>query len=294
MNKPHDNRITLETRIIAGLVILVLVLAFLILYVWPNYTDRYFSWTIVPHTTSILIGAGYLAGAYFFARVITERKWHRVQAGFPAITVFTIAMLAATILHWSRFHQGTSAFYLWTVLYVVTPFLVPFLWWRNQAGVSHELEEHDLRFSGFVRGLLGGVAVVGALACLIMFIKPTLLINGAPWKLTPLTARVFSGWSMLTFMTVLTIAYDGRWSATRILLQSAMLGQALTLIAMPRIWNDLNHTKVMAYVFIAGLSLSFIVFIFIHLWLDQASRKSLRTANMARTLLHRDSGQSTT
>jgi hypothetical protein len=272
MNKPQNDQITLETRIIGGVVILVLVLAFLILYVWPGYTDRYFAWTIAPHTTSILIGAGYLAGAYFFARVLIEQKWHRVQAGFPAITVFTVVMFAATILHWSRFHQGSSAFYLWTVLYVVTPFLVPFLWWRNQAGVSRQLEEHDVRFSTLARGLLGSAAVVGVLGCLILFIKPEILINGAPWKLTLLTARVFSGWSMLTFVTVFTIALDGRWSATRILLESAMLGQALTLAALPRIWSDLKPANPMTYVFIAGLSLSFIAFVIIHLWLDKASR----------------------
>jgi len=130
-----------------------------------------------------MIGAGYLAGGYFFARVVVERKWHRVQAGFPAITVFTIFMLAATVLHWARFHHGSFSFYAWTVIYIVTPLLVPFIWWRNRTGVSRELEENDLRFSAAVRWLFGGGAGLGVLLGILLFIRPTLLYQAVPWKL---------------------------------------------------------------------------------------------------------------
>ncbi len=140
MDEQRDDHITLETRIIGASVILALLLAFLALYVVPDHTDQNFAWTILPRTSAILLGAGYTAGAYFFARVVTERRWHRVRAGFPAITAFTVCMLAATLLHWSRFHQGALPFYLWFIIYLLTPFVVPWLWWRNQAHASEELE----------------------------------------------------------------------------------------------------------------------------------------------------------
>ena len=50
--------------------------------------------TPTPSTSAgsaLLIGAGYTAGAYFFARLILDKKWHRVQAGFLPITAFTKA-----------------------------------------------------------------------------------------------------------------------------------------------------------------------------------------------------------
>src|SRR5512143_2048605 len=131
MTVAQDDRVLPATRLIALGVIVVLLLAFLALYIQPDHTDVNFAWTILPPTSAILIGAGYTAGAYFFFRLLKDRRWHRVQAGFLPITAFTISMLAATLLHWSRFHQGALQFYLWTIIYVLTPFLVPFIWWRN-------------------------------------------------------------------------------------------------------------------------------------------------------------------
>jgi hypothetical protein len=276
VNEEQNDQITLETRIIGGSVIVVLLLAFFALYIEPDQTDLNFAWTILPRTSALLMGAGYTAGAYFFARVIAEKKWHRVEAGFLAITGFTICLLAATLLHLNRFHQGTLQFYLWTVIYALTPFIVPFLWWRNHKSASTDLEEYDLRFSLFIRWMLGIVALVGVLSFLTVFIQPLLLIGAAPWKLTELTARVFAGWSMLTFLTVLTIAYDGRWSATRYLLQSAMIGIALTLLALPRMWNDFDQTKPMTYIFIASVISALIVFLIMHLRLDKIGKRNAR------------------
>ena len=169
-------------------------------------------------------------------------------------------------------HHGTFAFYLWTAIYIVTPFLVPIIWLQNHATESGELEEHDLRFS---RSMRWGweLATIGILAFLILFIRPALLISLAPWKLTELTARVFTGWSILTLAAVMTIAMDGRWSATRILLESALVALGLTLLSLPRIWNDLDQTKPMTYIFIAGVVITLIAFIVIHLRLEKASRK---------------------
>jgi hypothetical protein len=269
MGTLKDDRILPLTRIIAAIVILVLLLAFLALYIFPDNTDIDFAWTILPRTSAILIGAGYTAGAYFFARLLMDKKWHHVQAGFLPITVFTICMLAATFLHWSRFHQGTLNFYLWTIIYILTPFLVPFVWWRNHAFALDGLDENDRRFSPLVRNGLGVIATLGILAFLVVFVQPSILISLAPWKLTELTARIFAGWSILTFSTVLSIALDGRWSATRILMESAMVGIALTLLGFPRMWDDFDQSKPMTYIFLAGLAISLVAFIVIHLWLDR-------------------------
>src|SRR5512141_2236890 len=96
----------LEVRIVGAVILAVLILAFIALYIFPDNTDVDFAWTIKPATTAILIGEGYLAGGLFFLRVITGKKWQHFQTGFLPITAFTVCMLAATLLHWSRFHQG--------------------------------------------------------------------------------------------------------------------------------------------------------------------------------------------
>jgi hypothetical protein len=274
MGTAKDDRILPFTRIVAASVIVVLLLAFLALYIFPDHTDIDFAWTIMPRTSAILIGAGYTAGAYFFARLLIDKKWHRVQAGFLPITAFTICMFAATLLHWSRFHQGALNFYLWTIIYVLTPFIVPFIWWQNRATATPGLEENDLRFPSTVRWALGIVAALGVLAFLIIFIRPSILIALAPWKLTELTARIFTGWSILTLATLLSIAYNGCWSATRTLMESALVGIGLTLLGLPRMWADFDHTKPMTYIFWAGIGLTLITFIVIHFSLDRTSLRS--------------------
>jgi hypothetical protein len=273
VDEQRDDRITPETKIIGASVIVVLLLAFLALYIFPTHADIDFAWTIVPPTSAILIGAGYTAGAYFFSRVVRETHWHRVQAGFLPITAFTICMLVATLLHWDRFHQGALAFYMWFIIYLITPFVVPFLWWRNRSHAYPGLEQADLRFPAAVRWVLGVGAGIGVALFVIIFINPSILIALAPWKLTPLTARVFAGWSILTLATVLSIALDGRWSATRILMESAMVGLGLTAVALPRMWADFDHSKPMTTLFVAGIFLTLIVFAVLHVWLDARAHR---------------------
>jgi uncharacterized membrane protein (GlpM family) len=78
MNTFRNERPTLETRIVGGLVLIILMLAVIALYIFPDNTNQDFAWTILPRTTAIMIGVGYLAGAYFFVRAITEKKWRHV------------------------------------------------------------------------------------------------------------------------------------------------------------------------------------------------------------------------
>jgi hypothetical protein len=279
MNEIRDDHILGLTKFVAASVIVVLILAFIALYLFPDHTDIDFAWTILPRTSPLLIGAGYTAGAYFFARLLTDKKWHRVQAGFLPITAFTIVMLIATFLHWDRFHHGALNFDLWTVIYIITPFLVPFVWWRNQKTGLIGPEEHDVLYPSVVKTVLKIIGLAGVLVFIFVFIKPAVLISLAPWKLTPLTARIFSGWSILTLSTVASIGFDGRWSATRILMESAMLGIALCVLALPRMWSDFKFSNPMAYALVGGLVLTLIVFIVLHLWLDRLSRQTRKSRN---------------
>ena len=124
----RDDRILPFTRVVAAAVIVVLVFAFIVLFLLPGQTDRRFAWTIHPSMTAMLMGAGYGSAIYFFVRVLTERQWHRVGLGFLPITVFTWMMLGTTFLHWGRFRHGSFPFDLWFWIYLVTPVLVPAVW----------------------------------------------------------------------------------------------------------------------------------------------------------------------
>jgi len=52
------------TRIVAALVVPFVVLAFVILYVFPQLSGERFAWDIQPALTAVYMGAGYIGGAW--------------------------------------------------------------------------------------------------------------------------------------------------------------------------------------------------------------------------------------
>lgn len=148
-----------------------------------------------------------------------------------------------------------------------------FLRWRNRARDPRSPNEPDLHYSLAARRVLGVIGAAGMAVALAVFFWPSFYIAITPWKLTELTARILSGWTMLSFATLLSIAIDGRWSATRLLLQSAMFGQALTLLSLPRIWTDLDLANPMAFVFIGGLAAALVISAVLYAWAERRVRR---------------------
>ncbi len=225
-----DDRIFPLTRLVAALVVPVLVLAFIILYLTPDQSGQRFAWEIKPHMMARFIGAGYLGGAFLFVNVIFGRRWHRVAPGFPPVTAFTVGMLLATGLHWSRFDIRHFPFQLWLVLYVITPFLVPWLGWNNRVTDSGAPEADDLVVPRIARLALGGLGVVLLGFAVGAFVAPAFLQAIWPWALTPLTARIMGGWLALLGTGGVAIGRESRWSAWRVGLGSIGLWHALVLL----------------------------------------------------------------
>ena len=101
-----------------------LLLAFAVLFPYPDQTSHLFAWDIKPSMSAMVLGSVYLGGAYFFVRMTYARRWHEVSGGFVPVAMFAALMAVATILHWDRFRHGTAAFGVWTALYFTTPVIV--------------------------------------------------------------------------------------------------------------------------------------------------------------------------
>src|SRR5438094_5641396 len=98
----QDDRILPETRWLAAVIIPFLVVAFIILYFWPNDTDKLFAWTIKRTMTPMMLAAPYFGGIYFFQRAILAKQWHLVKVEFLTVPAFVLLLRHATILHWYR------------------------------------------------------------------------------------------------------------------------------------------------------------------------------------------------
>ena len=232
MNKSasyRDDRILPQTRLMLILVVPFLLLAFLILYIFPDLSGERFAWAIKPHMTALFIGSGYLAGAYMFVFAIFGKRWHRVKAAFPPVTVFTIAMLLATLIHWDRFDVTHLPFQLWLILYILTPIIIPWLWIRNRVTDIGIPDPDDRSVPGFAKWAFMVFGVVGVVMAFFMFISPGSVIPIWPWALSPLTARILGGWFGLLGVGGFYAGRDSRWSAWRVPLQSITLWGILIL-----------------------------------------------------------------
>src|SRR3954468_24836344 len=78
----RDDRVLPETRLLGAVIVPFLVVAFALLYLFPEDTRHWFAWNVPPTITPLLMGEGYIAGAYFFVRVALDTRWHRIQVGF--------------------------------------------------------------------------------------------------------------------------------------------------------------------------------------------------------------------
>jgi hypothetical protein len=230
-----------------------LLVAFVLLYFFPNDTRHYFAWDVQPELTPMIMGAGYIAGAYFFARVAFATRFHRVHVGFLPVTAFTIFMAAGTFAHLDRFLTHHVAFWIWVGLYVTTPILVPLAWLNNRRTDPGTPEPGEPPLPHGVRIALLSVGALQSLVALVLLLSPHTMIAHWPWLLTPLTAQTLGGWFALPGITAIMMGLDGRPSAIHITLQSQAIGLALILLAAARDWGSFDTSNELSYVFVIGL-----------------------------------------
>ena len=268
----RDDRVFQSTRILGMVIVPFLLVAFVLLYCFPDDTASYFAWDVQPTITPLVMGAGYIAGAYFFLRVARERMWHRIQVGFLPVTAFTLFMAIGTFLHLDRFETQHVAFWIWVGLYVTTPVLVPLAWWRNRRTDPGTTEPGEPPLPPHVRAALLAVGVVQSLVALVLLLWPSTMIEHWPWLLTPLTAQTLGGWFALPGVTALMMGIDGRVSAIRITLESQLIGLALILLGTARAWEDVDTSNALASVFVGGLAVLFAALLALRAWMEVASR----------------------
>ena len=268
------DEVFLFTKIAAFFVVLILVSGFIILYFFPDDTERLFAWTINPRMTPLAMGAGYAAGAFFFSRTILAKRWHQVGIGILPITIFSAAMGAATFLHWDRFNHEHVTFVLWTITYIVTPFLIPFIWFGNRVTDPKIPDEKDLIIPLFARWIMAAAGVFQLAVGLGMFFFPEAFLSIWPWALTPLTARVIGGWFSLPGAGGLMIAAEKRWSAVRITLQGTLIYVGLLLLGVWRAWGDFDPAKPLTWAYLGMLVISFFGIGALYFWMERRKHTS--------------------
>lgn len=265
----RDDRVFPLTRALAALIVPILTIAFGILYVLPNRTGELFAWPVRPPMTAMMLGAAYLGGAYFFARVIKTKYWHTVALGILPVSAFAGFLGVATIIHWNRFTQGHIAFILWAILYFILPFVLLYTWWRNRVTDPHEPDARYRPLPKPARIYLAAVGFLLIIISLLLFLFPGVMIPTWPWTLTPLTARVMAAMFALPGIVGVNIALDARWSAARYILQAQIGAIVLIVLAMLIARSDFDWSRSVSWTFFAGMSLLGASLVGIYMWMDR-------------------------
>ena len=163
-----------------------------ILFLFPDDTGSYFAWKIGNPLTPNFMGANYLAGAgAVWAAVIN--RWSVTRVIMPAIIVFGITQLIATLLHTDILKWSHPTAWAWLVVYIVSPIGAVWVTVLEERRYRAEPAEGPL-VPAAATALLQAFAVASAVIGFALFIAPTTVADIWPWSLTPLTGRVIGGW----------------------------------------------------------------------------------------------------
>lgn len=268
----YANSAVWARRWLAALVAPVVIAAGIILYGFPGRTAELFAWPIAPTMTPIVMGAGYLAATWYFYRLGRAQHWFTVSSVLGGVLAFTVAMLISTLLHWERFSHGKFTFWLWLVVYIVSPF-----------AVATVLLMHRRHQDSPVQGPLinAGMRVVFALVfasllvlCVLMLLAPAVVIGWWPWKLTPLTSRVIGGWIAVLGVGGLLMCRSLQWLHWRAGIETGAIWFALIALALPGAQADfLSPAKSNGFALVLG---SLLLMFCLTWWTNQVRLRKFR------------------
>jgi hypothetical protein len=170
------------------------------LFVLTERTGTYFAWTIANPLAAAFLGASYWASLSIEALAGRQAGWAHARIAVPAVLVFTVLTLVATLLHLDKFHFGSSfaagtqiVTWAWLAIYVLVPLLM-----MIGLAVQARIPGQDPPRSAPLRGWVNGALTVQAVGLLgfgvALFVAPAQTAPLWPWKLTPLLAQVTGAW----------------------------------------------------------------------------------------------------
>src|SRR5437899_7711210 len=180
-----EPRLLTATRIVLWGAGALAVVAGPVLFLFPNDTGSYFAWKIGNPLTPNFMGANYLAGAGA-VWAATLNRWSIARVIMPAIIVFGVTQLVATLLHLDIFNWSHPVAWAWLVVYIVSPIGAIWVFVTEERHPHRQATPRGPAIPTVARIVLAGFAATSAAVGLALFIAPTSVGAHWPWSLTPL------------------------------------------------------------------------------------------------------------
>jgi hypothetical protein len=237
-------------RVIAAIVVVALVGGSVVLLLFPANHDL-FVWPVQPRLSAFMLGSAYLAGSYYWTRILLGARWYDIQAGLLPVALFAAALGIATVMHWDKFRHGGALILIWVGLYATVPLVLPAAWLvERQRRPAAPPTAQSVR-----RGLRTALAVAGALQLalgILMFVDPGVVADHWPWPLTDLTARTTAAWFAWGLVWIILLR-EPRPSSFRIPVEATIIGVLAALLGLLRAHAELEWNRVGTWLLSVGL-----------------------------------------
>lgn len=170
------------------------------LFVFTGRTDSYFAWTIANPLAAAFLGASYWASFSIEALAGRQAVWANARIAGPAVLVFTVLTLVATLLHLHQLHLGSefaastrAVTWAWIAIYALVPLLLLIVL-AVQLRTPGSDPPRSAPLPGWIYLLLAAQAVVLLGLGVALFAIPGQAAGLWPWKLTPLLSQATGAW----------------------------------------------------------------------------------------------------
>jgi hypothetical protein len=175
-------------------------LAGLQLFVFTGRTGTFFAWTIANPLAAASLGAAYWASIAIEVLAARQPLWANARIAVPAVLVFTVLTLSATLTHLGQFHLGSRyaagtriVTVAWIAIYVLVPILMLFILAAQTRAPGMD-PPRSIGLPAWVCVVLAGQAAVLLSLGVALFAAPQQTAPIWPWKLTPLVAQATGAW----------------------------------------------------------------------------------------------------
>jgi hypothetical protein len=170
------------------------------LFLFTGRTDHFFAWTIANPLAAAFLGAAYWASVPIEALAGRQAPWANARIAVPAVFVFTVLTLAATLTHLGQLHLGARfatgtqiVTVAWIAIYVLVPALMLILL-VVQARTPGADPPRSVDLPAWLYVVLAVQAIVLLGLGIALFAAPGQAAPLWPWKLTPMLAQTTGAW----------------------------------------------------------------------------------------------------
>lgn len=178
----------------------LVLLAGIQLFVFTGQTGHFFAFTIANPLSATFLGAGYWAAVAIEALAARQALWAHARIAVPAVLVFTVLTLDATLTHLGQLHLGGRfpagtlvVTVAWIAIYVVVPALMLVLL-AVQARTPGADPPRPAGLPAWLYAVLAAQAIVLLGLGIALFAAPGQAAPLWPWKLTPMMAQATGAW----------------------------------------------------------------------------------------------------